>query len=116
MPLADAPLANVLRKGLHQLCRRAEELHPDLVSNAFNTHHDGRAHLHVSSNATGHYGAVPYSLWARTQLGKEKLAVDIRPYAAPLVVLWRSFEGKAEYPAEGSGRQEIPLTPYTPSL
>ncbi len=62
MPLADAPLADVLRRGLHQLCRRAEELHPDLVSNAFNTHHDGRVHLHVSSNASGHYSAVPYSL------------------------------------------------------
>jgi hypothetical protein len=48
--------------------------------------------------------------------GKEKLAVDLRPYAAPLVVLWRAFEGEAEYPAEGFGRQEIPLAAYTPSL
>ena len=39
--------------------------------------------------------------------GKEKLAVNLRPYVAPLVVLWRAFEGEAEYPPEGFGRQGI---------
>jgi hypothetical protein len=48
--------------------------------------------------------------------GKEKLAVNLRPYVASLVVLWRAFEGEAEYPSEGFGRQEIRLTAYTPSL
>ncbi|HLY03283.1 MAG TPA: hypothetical protein VKR56_12410 [Candidatus Cybelea sp.] len=48
--------------------------------------------------------------------GKEKLTVDLRPYVAPLVVLWRAFEGEAEYPPDGFGRQEIPLRPYAPSL
>ncbi len=59
IPLADAPQEDVLRKWLHALCNRAVELHPDLVSTAYNTHHDGRVHLHVSSNAAGHYSAVP---------------------------------------------------------
>jgi DNA primase len=66
IPLADAPRSDVLRKCLHALCARAVELHPDLVSAAYNTHHDGRVHLHVSSNAAGHYSAVPYSLRAQT--------------------------------------------------
>ena len=47
IPFADAPQADVLRPWLHQLCNRAVALHPDLVSTAFNTHHDGRVHLHV---------------------------------------------------------------------
>ncbi len=62
IPFADAPQADVLRPWLHQLCNRAVALHRDLVSTAFNTHHDGRVHLHVESNAAGHYSAVPYSL------------------------------------------------------
>lgn len=65
IPLADAPQADYLRKWLHALCERAAELHPDLVSTVYNTHHDGRVHLHVSSNAAGHYSAVPYSLRAQ---------------------------------------------------
>lgn len=65
IPFADSPHAEVLRKWLHALCDRAAELHPDLVSTVYNTHHDGRVHLHVSSNAAGHYSAVPYSLRAQ---------------------------------------------------
>lgn len=62
IPFADTPQADVLRPWLHALCQRAAALHPDLVSTAFNTHHDGRVHLHVQSNASGLYSAVPYSL------------------------------------------------------
>jgi DNA primase len=65
IPFADTPRADVLRKWLHALGKRAAELHPDLVSTAYNTHHDGRVHFHVSSNAAGHYSAVPYSLRAQ---------------------------------------------------
>lgn len=65
VPLADEPLADILRKWLHGLCSRAVELHADLLSTSYNTHHDGRVHLHVSSNAAGHYSAVPYSLRAQ---------------------------------------------------
>lgn len=64
IPLADAPQADELRPQLHRLCDRAVALHPDLVSTAFNTHHDGRVHLHVQSNAAGRYSGVPYSLRA----------------------------------------------------
>lgn len=64
VPLADAPHAKPLRDWLHGLANRAAELHPDLISTEFNTHNDGRVHLHVSSNAAGHYSAVPYSLRA----------------------------------------------------
>jgi len=62
IPFADAPQADVLRPWLHRLCDRAVALHPDLVSTAFNTHHDGRVHLHVQSNAADRGSAVPYSL------------------------------------------------------
>lgn len=64
IPLADAPQADELRPRLHQLCDRAVALHPDLVSTAPNTHHDGRVHLHVQSNAADRYSGVPYSLRA----------------------------------------------------
>jgi DNA primase len=62
IPFADAPRALPLRKWLTGLCRRAVALHPALVSMLYNTHHDGRVHLHVQSNAAGRYSAVPYSL------------------------------------------------------
>ncbi|HEY6327561.1 MAG TPA: hypothetical protein VIW73_13735 [Candidatus Cybelea sp.] len=65
IPLADTPQADVLRAWLHELCKRAIALHPDLVSTQYNTHHDGRVHLHVQSNAPGRCSAVPYSLRAQ---------------------------------------------------
>jgi DNA primase len=65
IPLADSPRAQPLREWLHQLAHRAATLHPDLISTEYNTHKDGRVHVHVSSNAAGHYSAVPYSLRAQ---------------------------------------------------
>ncbi|HEY9085593.1 MAG TPA: hypothetical protein VIN40_06625 [Candidatus Tyrphobacter sp.] len=50
---------------MHALANRAAELHPDLISTEVNTHDDGRVHMHVSSNAKGHYSALPYSLRAQ---------------------------------------------------
>lgn len=64
IPFADTPEANVMRPWLRTLCQRAVALHPDLVSLSPNTHHDGRVHLHVSSNAADRYSSVPYSLRA----------------------------------------------------
>lgn len=64
IPFADTPLAHPLRDWLHELCKHAVALHPDLVSTAHNTNHDGRVHLHVESNAAYRYSAVPYSLRA----------------------------------------------------
>ena len=64
VPLADAPHAKPLREWLHGIANQAATLHPDLISTEVNTHNDGRVHLHVSSNAAGHYSAVPYSLRA----------------------------------------------------
>lgn len=40
IPFADAPQAVVLLPWLDRLCNRAVELHPDLVSTAFNARHD----------------------------------------------------------------------------
>jgi DNA primase len=57
IPFADTPQAEPLRVWLHSLCKRAVTLHPNLVSTVYNTHHDGRVHLHVESNAAGRYSA-----------------------------------------------------------
>jgi DNA primase len=65
IPFADTPQAEPLRAWLHALCKRAVALHSDLVSTAYNTHHDGRVHLHVGSSAARRYSAVPYSLRAQ---------------------------------------------------
>ena len=65
IPLTDAPHAKPLREWLHGFINRVAAKHPDLVSTEPNTHHDGRVHLHVSSNAAGHYSAIPYSLRAQ---------------------------------------------------
>jgi DNA primase len=65
IPFADAPQAQPLRAWLHALYNRAVALHPDLVSTAINTHHDGCVHRHVQSNVAGHYSAVPYSFRAQ---------------------------------------------------
>ncbi len=65
IPFADAPHALELRRWLNDFANRAAALHPDLISTEFNTHADGRVHVHVSSNAARHYSAVPYSLRAQ---------------------------------------------------
>jgi hypothetical protein len=65
IPLSDAPHAVPLRAWLHQLCAEAVAQHPDLVSTEYNTHDDGRVHLHVQSNAPGHYSSVLYGLRAQ---------------------------------------------------
>lgn len=65
IPLADAPHAKLLRNWLHQFANQAAALHPGLLSTEYNTHNDGRVHVHVSSNAAGRYSAVPYSLRAQ---------------------------------------------------
>ncbi|HVA37289.1 MAG TPA: hypothetical protein VNJ51_06725 [Candidatus Dormibacteraeota bacterium] len=62
VPFADAPHAAPLRAWLHRLAARVIAKHPALVSGEPNSHADGRVHLHVSSNAPGHYSAMPYSL------------------------------------------------------
>ena len=64
IPLADAPYAQPLRRWLRGFANHAAAKHPDLISTEFNTHHDGRVHVHASSNAAGHYSAVPYALRA----------------------------------------------------
>lgn len=64
IPFGDTPHADAVRSWLHELCNRAVALHPELVSTAYNTHADGRVHLHVQSNAALRYSAVPYSLRA----------------------------------------------------
>ena len=61
-PLADAPVDATVRTWLHARCAEIVARHPDLLSGEANTHHDGRVHLHVSSNAAGRYSALPYSL------------------------------------------------------
>jgi hypothetical protein len=68
VPLADAPHAPELRAWLHGFANRACIAHPDLLSTEVNTHRDGRVHVHVSSNAPGHFSALPYSLRGREDL------------------------------------------------
>jgi hypothetical protein len=65
IPLADAPQATLVRAWLHVLANHAATHYPDLISTEQNTHNDGRVHIHVSSNAAGHYSALPYSLRAQ---------------------------------------------------
>ncbi|MDE2573526.1 MAG: hypothetical protein KGM44_13510 [bacterium] len=62
VPFADAPHAEAARAWLHRLCGRVVAKQPRLVSTEPNSHADGRAHLHVSSNAPGRFSALPYSL------------------------------------------------------
>jgi hypothetical protein len=64
----------------------------------------------LSSNSAQGYIIRPHGA------SKQKLAVNLRPYVASLAVLWRAFDGAAEYPGEGFGRQAIPLRPFTPSI
>jgi DNA primase len=64
VPFADAPHAIPLRAWLHGACSQAAVRYPDLISTEPNTHHDGRVHVHVSSNAPRRFSAVPYSLRA----------------------------------------------------
>jgi DNA primase len=64
VPFADAPHAAPLRAWLHGVCSQAAMRYPDLISTEPNTHHDGRVHVHVSSNAARRFSAVPYSLRA----------------------------------------------------
>ncbi len=65
IPIADTPPASAVRAWLHALANNAAARNPNLISSEPNTHGDGRVHVHVSSNAAGHYSAVPYSLRAQ---------------------------------------------------
>jgi DNA primase len=65
IPLADAPQAADLRPWLTELAHWAAAKQPDLISTEANVHHDGRVHVHVSSNAPWRCSAVPYSLRAQ---------------------------------------------------
>jgi len=80
IPVADAPLAEVVRRWLHRLCKRAIAADPDLFSDAPNTVNDDRVHLHVLSNARHHFSVLPYSLRGASHL----------PVATP--ILWDELE------------------------
>lgn len=69
IPFADAPRAEAVRAWLHEFCASAVRKHPDLFTNEPNTHDTGRVHLHVSSNAPGHFSALPYSVRGDVGLG-----------------------------------------------
>jgi hypothetical protein len=64
VPFADAPHAVAARGWLHTVSSAAAIRYPDLISTEPNTHHDGRVHVHISSNAPRRFSAVPYSLRA----------------------------------------------------
>ena len=62
IPLADAPYAVAVRAWLHSIVNPLVAAHPTLLSTQPNTHDPHRVHIHVTSNACGHYSALPYSL------------------------------------------------------
>ncbi len=62
IPLADAPAAQDVRTWLHTFCNDAVQRRADLFTTEPNTHDVRRVHLHVSSNAPGHFSILPYSL------------------------------------------------------
>lgn len=64
VPFSDAPYAGPVREWLHGLCSQAAIRYPALISTEPNTHHDGRVHVHVSSNAPRRFSAAPYILRA----------------------------------------------------
>ncbi|TAM62326.1 hypothetical protein EPN52_00735 [bacterium] len=68
IPFADAPQAELLRGWLHRLCGRIVAEHPKLVSVERYSRAQGRALLHVSSNARGRFSAMPYSLRGAPEL------------------------------------------------
>ena len=68
IPLADAPQADVARAWLHTIAATAVARHPALLTTEPNTRDPHRVHVHVSSNARGHYSAMPYSLRGRDDL------------------------------------------------
>ena len=56
------------------MARKAIAAHPNLFSEAPNTHADGRVHIHVASNAEGHFSILPYSV--RAQSGRVAMPVS----------------------------------------
>ncbi len=61
IPVANAPTYADVRSWCHSIARKAVARFPDLFSEAYNTHHDGRLHIHVSSNAVERFSILPYS-------------------------------------------------------
>lgn len=62
IPIDGGPAYADVRTWLHGIAGRAVERHPGRFTEDFDTHRDGRIHLHVSSNAPGRSSALPYSL------------------------------------------------------
>ena len=70
VPFGDIPLYDAVREWLHVFCKRAVERHPDLLTEAADEAQRGnRVHLAVTSNAVGHFSALPYSLAGDPRLG-----------------------------------------------
>lgn len=61
IPFSDAPEYPALRAWLNALCKRAVARHPQLLTMEPNTHGGTCVHVHVTSNAPGHYSILPYS-------------------------------------------------------
>lgn len=80
IPLADAPTSETVRAWLHAFAADAVAARPDLFSTEPNTHNTGRVHLHVASNAPGHFSAMPYSV----------RGIPVLPIATP--IFWNELE------------------------
>ena len=65
IPLADAPMYDVVRAWLHQLVNHAIERHPTLLvheAHPHEQHNAPRIECTAVSNAVGHFSRLPYSL------------------------------------------------------
>ncbi len=67
VPVADGPSYPDVRSWAHAIARKAIAAHPELFSEAPNTHADGRVHIHVSHNAENLFSILPYSFRSSTQ-------------------------------------------------
>ncbi|HEY8313912.1 MAG TPA: hypothetical protein VIG51_07030 [Candidatus Baltobacteraceae bacterium] len=68
VPFADAPLHEAVLNTFHRIVSKAVAAHPTLLTAEPNTHASNRVHVHVSSNAPGHFSALPYSARGRSTL------------------------------------------------
>lgn len=62
VPLSGGPSYPDVRLWAHAIARKAIVAYPELFSEAHNVLDDGRVHIHVSSNATGLFSILPYSV------------------------------------------------------
>lgn len=114
IPLADAPHAATVRAWLHSVVNGAVARDPALLTGEPNTHDPQRVHVHVASNARGHFSCVPYGVRGAPGLPVcTPIAWDELGTSTPQMVTAQMFPARLASHGDVFATQYAPLAAQT---